>query len=229
MKFLAIETSTEACSVALFNEGEIFEIHEIVPRQHTDKLIPMIDQILSEHQFQKSDLDYIAFSRGPGAFTGVRISCSAAQGIAYGLGVGVVPVSTLEILAIGAVRQFDINEDCNIISCIDARMGEVYWAGYSYKSNKLISSSEEYVVSPDDINISISSDNVFAIGSAWGVYEGRLKKSLNIKDVSIADDHYPHSKDLALLAALKIEQGKVVPPEEALPVYLRNNVATPKK
>ena len=131
MKILAIETATEACSAALYNDGEIICRYELAPRKHTQLILPMMDAILEEAGVTRSSLDAIAFGRGPGAFTGLRIAVGIAQGLALAVDKPVIPISTL-----GAMAQQVLETTSNVINsaeaafipAIDARMGEVYWA-----------------------------------------------------------------------------------------------------
>ncbi|HED40783.1 MAG TPA: tRNA (adenosine(37)-N6)-threonylcarbamoyltransferase complex dimerization subunit type 1 TsaB, partial [Chromatiales bacterium] len=132
MKLLAIDTATEACSAALSINGEISERYEIAPRQHATLILPMIDSLLSEAGITLAQMDAIAFGRGPGAFTGVRIGVGVVQGLAFSIERPVVPVSSLAAMAYGAMAKFNAT---NVLAGIDARMGEVYWGAYQRSSD----------------------------------------------------------------------------------------------
>lgn len=228
MKALAIETATEACSVALHIDGATHELHEIVPRKHTERLLPMAQQLLDEAGLTIEQLDFITFGRGPGAFTGVRIAASAAQGMALGADLPVVPVSTLAVLAQGCINETDAT---TILSVIDARMGEVYWSIYKPNGNGLaVLAQSECVVHPDEVVVDLESDidisgEVAAVGSAWGVYKDQLSAKSPKQISCYLDDIYPHAENLMQLALPEFENGGGVAPELALPVYLRDNVA----
>ena len=127
MKILAIDTATDACSVALHLDGDYREIHELAPRRHAEILLPRIRTLLSEAALSLRDLDALAFGRGPGAFTGVRIATGVIQGLAFGADLPVVPISSLHALAQGAWRE---RGEGNVLAAFDARMGEVYWGAY---------------------------------------------------------------------------------------------------
>lgn len=149
MKLLALETSTENCSVALLNEDKISFKSELAPQHHAEIIIPMIDDLLKESSLTKNDLDGIVLSQGPGSFTGVRIAASTAQGLALGLNKKVALVTSLEALAIEALADSNKTPDY-VVSSIDARMGEVYLAVYKYVNNSLELLDEERVLKPED-------------------------------------------------------------------------------
>ena len=134
MKILALDTATEACSAALLSgDGSVYERHDIAPRRHAELILPMVDGILTEAGLGLNDLDAIAFGRGPGAFTGVRIAAGVTQGLALGAGLPVIPVSSLAALAQPALGKAAI-----VLPAIDARMGEVYWAAYESDQDGLV-------------------------------------------------------------------------------------------
>ena len=125
MRILAIDTATEACSVALWNDGTIKAHFELCPREHTQRILPMVEEILAAGDLTLTDIDALAFGRGPGSFTGVRIGIGIAQGLALGANLPMIGVSTLATMAQGAWRK---NGATRVLAAIDARMGEVYWA-----------------------------------------------------------------------------------------------------
>src|SRR5690349_20165473 len=143
MKLLAFETATEACSVALWIDGEVRERFGLAPRQHAELALPWAEQLLAEAGVARSQLDVVAVGRGPGAFTGVRLAVALAQGIALALDRPVVPVSMLAALAMGA----DGGEP--ILAAIDARMGEIYVAAFGREGDALVAGSVEVVVAPE--------------------------------------------------------------------------------
>ncbi len=223
MKAIAIETATEACSVALHIDGTTHELHEIVPREHTKRLLPMAQELLSEAEVSLTDLDFIAFGRGPGAFTGVRIAASAAQGIALGADLPVIPVSTLAILAQGCYEK---TNSSTILSCIDARMSEVYWSIYQPNEFGIVElKQDEAVIPPEQVQVLIDIETAAAVGSGFITYKDELSRICNCEISTYLDDIYPHATNLMSLAIEQYKTGKAVSPELALPVYLRDNVA----
>ena len=154
MKLLAIDTATEACSAALYIDGNILEKYEVAPRQHAELILPMIDALLAEAELELASLDGLAFGRGPGAFTGVRIATGIVQGLAFASDLPVVPVSTLAAMAQGAANQSN-----TILSAIDARMGEIYWAIFTVGDDGLVKpQSDEQVTKPEVLNIEIETE-----------------------------------------------------------------------
>ncbi|NNJ83882.1 MAG: tRNA (adenosine(37)-N6)-threonylcarbamoyltransferase complex dimerization subunit type 1 TsaB, partial [Gammaproteobacteria bacterium] len=134
MKILAIDTATDACSVSLHMDGQYRDSHEIAPRKHAEILLPRIEALLSAAALSPRDLDALAFGRGPGAFTGVRIATGVIQGLAFGADLPVVPISSLHALAQGAWRE---RGEKNILAAFDARMGEVYWGAYQLDTTEV--------------------------------------------------------------------------------------------
>ena len=217
MKLLAIDTSTEACSAAMHIRGETISRYEFAPRKHAELILPMVDQLLAEAQIRLSDLDAIAFGRGPGAFTGVRIATGVAQGLAFSVGLPLIPVSSLATLAQSVNGQAEY-----IASIIDARMEEVYYG--LYRSNDIVALiGEECVISPEKI-ITGNCTNCVGVGSGWARYADILQRVFTGHLNGYNADHYPHARDMIPLAIRAFRNGDVKAPEEAAPVYLRNNV-----
>lgn len=218
MKLLAFETSTEACSVALYADGEIVERFEIAPRRHAELSLPWADALLAEAGIAKSQLDAIAFGRGPGAFTGVRLAIALSQGIALALDRPLVPVSTLAVLA----AQSD---GARILAAIDARMGEIYTGTFLRDGNTLEATSPEAVMAPADYALAGDDQDWHGIGTGFAAAEGRLQTRLAERFIHIDATALPRAADLARLAALAYARGEAVAPELVEPAYLRNNVA----
>jgi len=142
MNILAIETATEACSASLIMSDRLITRFELAPREHTKLLLPMMEEVLKEAGITLKEVDAIAFSRGPGAFTGLRIAAGVAQGVALSIDKPVIPVSTLEALALQATK--DNYQQETIVAALDARMGEVYWGLFKYEEEKIVLIGEEY-------------------------------------------------------------------------------------
>jgi tRNA threonylcarbamoyladenosine biosynthesis protein TsaB len=219
VKFLALDTATEACTAALYIDGAISSRHEIAPRRHAELILPMVDALLAEADVKLVNLDFLAFGRGPGAFTGVRIATGVIQGLAYAAGLPVVPVSTLAILAQGAARVSG-----NLVSAIDARMGEVYWGLFRVEQDMVMAVGAETVSSPEQVRAP-ADRGWFGVGSGWKTYPDELRRALNGNVAGQDGDALPHARDMIRLALHAHADGAAVAAEAALPVYLRNQVA----
>lgn len=220
MNLLAIETSTEACSVALIHGDEVIARSEIAPRRHAELVLPMADALLAEAGLGRHALDAVAVGRGPGAFTGVRLGISLAQGMALALDVPVVTVSSLAALALEAPE-----DDAAILAVIDARMGEIYAASYRRDDNGgLVELDEERVCTPEVLALSPSSA-WHVVGTGWATYAQVLQPRLTGTLLSAEGARYPQARHVAELAAREFAAGRAHAPEQALPVYLRDKVA----
>jgi tRNA threonylcarbamoyladenosine biosynthesis protein TsaB len=221
MKLLAIDTATDACSAALYIEGETLSHFELAPRRHAELILSMMDRLLVEAGLQLSELDALAFGRGPGAFTGVRIATGVVQGAAFGACLAVVPISNLAALAQRAVRELRARR---VLSALDARMGEVYWGGYVLDSEGLVSPIfAEAVVSPQSVVLPEGSE-WWGVGSGWDTYADQLRRHLGDRLEGVHPSLNCHALDIALLAARDLARGQAVSPEQALPIYLRDQV-----
>jgi tRNA threonylcarbamoyladenosine biosynthesis protein TsaB len=221
MNLLAIETSTEACSVALIHGEELLARSEIAPRRHTELVLPMADALLAEAGIGRHALDVIAVGRGPGAFTGVRLGVSLAQGMALALDLPVVTISSLAALALEAPEE----EDSAILAVIDARMGEIYVASYRRDDDgALIALDEERVCTADTLQLPDAAAWQ-VVGSGWATYGTILSQRLTGTLHSADGMRYPQASHVAELAAREFRAGHAQAPELALPVYLRDKVA----
>ncbi|MCW8853183.1 MAG: tRNA (adenosine(37)-N6)-threonylcarbamoyltransferase complex dimerization subunit type 1 TsaB [Gammaproteobacteria bacterium] len=221
MKLLALDTSTEACSAALYIDGEIDQRFELAPREHTQLILPMVDNLLSTAGINIKQLDGLAFGRGPGSFTGVRISTGIIQGMAFGADLPVVPVSTLASIA---QAVYEDHQHSHVLAGIDARMGEVYWSQYTEQDGIMLLTGEEAVISPEQVTAQAGVDWV-AAGSAWASYSDVLLNQLGTDIKHQYPSYHPQSRTIARLAADAFNKGAAFPAEQAIPVYLRNNVA----
>lgn len=224
MKLLAFETATEACSVALWIDGEVRERFEIAPRRHAELALPWAEHLLAEAGIAKSQLDAIAVGRGPGAFTGVRLAIAVVQGIALGLDLPVVPVSTLAALAVSLPSTPSQGKDTGrILAAIDARMGEIYLGSFARDDTGLTALSDECVVKPD---LSVVLDgNWHGVGTGFAAADNALQAHLKAQLASVDATALPHAADVARLAAIAFSSGQAMAPEHIEPAYLRNNVA----
>lgn len=220
MNLLAIETATEACSVALLHGEGVIDRSELAPRRHAELVLPMAEDLLEEAGITRRQLDAIAVGQGPGAFTGVRLAISVAQGLALALDIPVVPVSSLAALAMQAPRNGAV-----ILAAIDARREEIYAGVFRYGSNGLVEPlGLEHVLAASDL-ILPEADGWNVLGTGWCAYGDAIRERLPSEPRWADGDRYPQACDVARLAVPLFAAGKGVPPEQALPVYLRDKVA----
>lgn len=218
---LAFDTSTAACTVALKVDQVVFERHEIAPRRHGNLLLPMIQSLLNEAQESLSSCDAIAFGQGPGSFMGVRIAAATAQGLAFAMGLPVIPVSSLQVLAQTA---YALNPSNEIIAGWDARMNQIYWGHYEQKSGYMQPKTSDQLLSPETIQCSENSNCLLA-GNAWEIYQEQLPETFNNLQI---ENCYPSASALVTLADYFWEAGQAVSAEDADVAYVRNDVAQPK-
>ncbi len=240
-KILAIETATEACSAALIihedgancaNDAEqsVVSRFKLAPREHTKLILPMIEEVLEVGGCTINDIDAIAFGRGPGAFTGLRIAAGITQGLALSIDNPVIPVSTLSALALQASQKNYSGEA--IIAGLDARMGEVYWGIFEFKEGKLVLIGEEKVSKMHEVGEYINqsdSKSFIGIGSAWDEYSLENSTKNSGQTLTIINKAFPTAIEIAKLAMVEYLAQRTVAVEEAQPVYIRNNVAEKSK
>lgn len=219
MNLLALETSTEACSVAVWRDGEVLERFEIAPRRHAELALPWAQELLAEMGLARTRLDAVAVGRGPGAFTGVRLGMALAQGIALGLGLPMLPVSTLAALAMGATRPGPV------LAAIDARMGEVYAGAFVHLGDDVRPLGVETVCAPDEVELPAAEGAWQGTGTGFAAVEAALQARLSAQVPLVDAAALPHAADVARLAAKAWDRGELVAPERVEPAYLRDNVA----
>ncbi len=228
MNLLAFELSTEACSVALWVDGDVRERHEIAPRRHAELALPWAEALLAEAGIAKSQLDAIAVGRGPGAFTGVRLGVAMAQGIALALDRPAVPVSTLAALAMRSLA-LGAGEGDAVLAAIDARMNEVYVAGYhltrEHDALRPMPTVVEQVLAPDAVPLPDDGGAWFGVGTGFGALGGALASRLPPHWRAVDAEALPHAADIVRLAHAALLRGEAVAPELLEPAYLRNQVA----
>jgi len=226
LKLLALECSTDACSVALAINNEIILDHRIAPQKHAQLLLPMIDKMLTDAGVTVAQLDGIAFGCGPGSFTGVRIAAAATQGLAFGADLGVIPVSSLQALA---QRAFQLQPASPVFACFDARMDEVYWGAYASDADGIVQPLQaEQVCSPQAVTTPQTTHvhEWSLAGSGALKYENELHRAVgsNIK-MTVIGDSSPSAQDVLSVAMPIAKANGYIAAAEALPVYLRNRVA----
>lgn len=218
---LAIDTATEACSVALLYCNEITFDFKISARDHTKQILPMIDNLLKQSDCSLSQVDAVAFGAGPGSFTGVRIGIGVAQGLALGIDKPMIGVSTLMTLAQGVYRTKQIT---NVIPAIDARMNEVYLGQYQYIDDHWQAIIPECVIAPEKVIDKVQDirNDSYSAGTGWQTYPDMLK------NIHTSDILLPHAQDLIVIANKKWQKNEWVSVENAEPTYLRNEVTWQK-
>lgn len=219
MKLLALDTSTEACSVALYLDGAIQQLYQFAPQKHAELILPMCEQLLAEAGLSLGVLDAIAFARGPGSFTGVRIGAGVAQGIAFGRDLPLLPISSLAALAQGMYRERGSH---NVLAAIDARMAQVYWAPFSIMSGGTMTAMGEERVDHPALVSTPSAESWAGAGSGWSSYADQM---IVAKLVLTDGNRFPQAQDVALLAAHDFALGRGLAAELGLPVYVRDDVA----
>ena len=221
MKLLAIETATDMCSCAIRVDGDARSRDQHAPRRHAELILGMGAELLDEADLRLGDLDGIAFGRGPGSFTGVRIAASVVQGLAYGVGLPVVGISSLHALAEGVRRQW---EQTHVLAGFDARMSEVYWGVYHEEAGVMIPVMEEGVFAPERVPMPSFGDAWYGAGDGWAAYGEVLSKQPPVRVKRWCASVYPRAIDVLNLAAASFTQGDAVSAQFALPVYLRDTV-----
>ncbi|MES3041240.1 MAG: tRNA (adenosine(37)-N6)-threonylcarbamoyltransferase complex dimerization subunit type 1 TsaB [Pseudomonadota bacterium] len=246
IKLLALETATEHCSVAIWQRDGAGQVQVIArrqhaPRQQTELILPMVDELLAESGLALTQFTALAYSCGPGAFTGVRIAAAVAQGLAFGADLPVVPVSSLQTLAQAAYRQHDARA---VLAAFDARMQEIYAGAYALDADGLMQAiTPEVAAAPATLPAALvaswaayvaehlaehaaqrvaGSGMTAAAGSGWATYGDSLAQTFAVQQIHA--DLAPDAEDVATLAFAAVQAGKAVAPELALPVYLRDDV-----
>ena len=239
IKLLALETATEHCSVAIWQRDaagqvQILARRQHAPRQQTELILPMVDELLAESGLALTQFTAVAYSCGPGAFTGVRIAAAVAQGLAFGADLTVVPVSSLQTLAQAAYRQHGA---LAVLAAFDARMQEIYAGAYALDADGLMQAiTPEVAGAPATLPAALvaawaahlaaqtggSATAGVAAGSGWATYGDSLAQTFAVQQIYA--DLAPDAEDVATLAAAAVQAGKAVAPELALPVYLRDDV-----
>lgn len=228
---LALDASSSACSAALLQRHEgsddVLVAHfALTPREHTRRLLPMVDQVLAEAGLAPTDLDAVAYGHGPGSFTGLRIAAGLAQGLAYGLGRPLLGVSTLEALALGAHRRHGLS---HVITALDARMGEVYVASWRCHEGQIEALSREMVMPPERLQLPEGhrACDWVGVGSGWTLREAmsdEIRTAVRQGDTTLE----PAAEEMVLLAARAYAAGERHAAHEVQPVYLRDQVAWQK-
>lgn len=228
MKILAVDSTTEACSVALLDteRGSLpVEIFEFAAREHSQRLLPMVEQLLSDNKLTLNQIDAIAYGRGPGSFTGLRICAGLVQGLAFGADLLVVPVSSLAAMAQVAVDTAVVDNGQRIIASLDARMNEIYYGVYEQSNGVVVACGDEGLITPEQFSIALGDHDYVGVGNGWQYADRIPLASKLVKcDVNIS----PRAAAIARLALPLMAAGQTIIAEQAQPTYIRDQVAWKK-
>jgi tRNA threonylcarbamoyladenosine biosynthesis protein TsaB len=214
---LAIETSTEYLSIALSNGESVIARDCVAGQKHSELVLPMIEDVLAAAGVDRASLHAIAFGAGPGSFTGLRIACGVTQGLALGLGLPVIAVSTLEAVAEATERD-------KVVVALDARMGEIYLAAFERQGAEWKASIEGCLCKPND-SPQLSGNNWYGAGSGFGVHGEALTACYKSQLIGVDAGVFPHAKTIVQIATRRFRQGMTISAFDAAPVYIRNKVA----
>jgi tRNA threonylcarbamoyladenosine biosynthesis protein TsaB len=224
---LAIETATEACSVALYLDGEVSERHELAPRQHSQRLFGMLEELLPGGDLRGRGVDAIAYGCGPGSFTGLRICASAVQGLAYTSELPAVAISTLACQAQTALREGLVAEDSAVLSVLDARINEIYYAVYSYSSGLPVLHAGPRACVPGRIEPFKECDQLHVVGDGARFLQ-QFPTKVGQQIVSVFPTVLPSARDLLPLALASLQLGHTQSPRQVQPVYIRDEISWKK-
>jgi len=217
VKILALDTSSEACSAALWVDGALSCEHAVAGQRHSQLLLPMVDSLLGSAGLDLHALDAVAFGEGPGSFTGLRIACAVAQGLAFGAGVPVVGIGTLLALAEASGGE-------EVACCLDARMNQVYFAAYRRSGPDWTCVHTPGLYAPDAVP-PLPPGSWTGCGAGFAAYGEALHRALAVTWKALLPDALPQAREIAQLAAAALARGGGVHPRQGLPVYLRDKVA----
>lgn len=224
---LALDSSTDACSVALYADGRLNARFELAAKSHTQRLLPMVDELLLSNNLKLRDLDAIAFGRGPGSFTGLRICMGIVQGLAFGAQLPVIPVSTLEAMAVGYYRA-NPGVSLPVLVSLDARMDEVYWGLFARADDSVLALSDEFVMKPEllleQVIIQSLVGQFVAVGPGW-----HYPAMQSLATSTVVLYAHPQAEDIALIAAQVLAAGGAIDVLDAQPVYLRDTISWQKR
>jgi tRNA threonylcarbamoyladenosine biosynthesis protein TsaB len=235
VNYLAIDASTEACSVALQVNGKLYSRYDLCPQSHSLQLLPMVDEVLTEAGIKLSQCDGLIFGRGPGSFTGVRIGVGVAQGLAFSAELPVFGVSSLQAMAQLAFIQGKVQGKVNglnssVIAAIDARMGEVYNGYFMLDENNIMQPQcAEAVTAPEQLAQHLSSvvnKAEYGVGTAWDAYSKELSSLKS--NTGTPEVLFPSAEAMLAIGVPALEQGQGVAAEDAQPVYVRDTVSWKK-
>lgn len=217
MNIVAFDTSTEYCSLALWLNGDLISREVLAGQRHSELLLPMLQTMLAEAGVTLSQIDGIAFGAGPGSFTGLRIACGVAQGLAFAQDMPVIGISTLEALAQQVNAPY-------VLAALDARMSELYFAAYEKTATGWYPVHAPLLCRPETAP-EVTGSGWIGCGSGFDLYQPVLSERYNDNLQQVISGCYPHAREIVQLAVVKFANGDGGSAEEALPVYIRNKVA----
>ena len=220
---LAIDTATDACSIALWRDGQVEELHEITPRQHNQRLFTMLRELLPDGLLAGNGIDAIAYGSGPGSFTGLRIAASAVQGLAFAADIPAVAVSTLACQAQTALRQGLAQEGDRVFSALDARINEIYYACFKIVNGQPESVGEAKACAPADVRLDSIEQTLVAVGSGCQFVE-QFPEIVREQIPALYPQLLPHAQDLVPLALASLRTGRSQAAAEVQPVYVRDEI-----
>ena len=222
MNILAFDTATNACTVALQIGDTVFSRHKIAPREHASLLLTQIQSLCDEASFDLALLNAIAFGCGPGSFMGVRLATGIAQGLAFGLNIPLIPISTLQVIAQTAFLK---SAEKSILAGWDARINEIYWGFYQVDQYDIAQAIiNDQLCMPSDVDIVSLGDIGFSLaGNAWNVYQDQLTAPLSLAKKKLTD-LYPEATAILTIAKAKYLANEIVSPDAAHPHYIRHHV-----
>ena len=224
---LAIETGTEACSLATYRDGDYVERFEVTPRLHNQRFFALLDDLLPEGGLARSGINAIAYGCGPGSFTGLRIAASAAQGLAFASRLQAVAVCTLACQAQTALREYHLTDGVEVLSLLDARIGEVYYAQFVVADGKVTLRQSPRAAAPEYVALGPVGGELYAVGSGCQFVD-RFPSALRSMIARTEIDLMPHARDLIPLALEKLSAGEVQSPRDIRPVYVRDEISWKK-
>ncbi len=222
LTILALDTCTESCSVALIHEGKIYAQQADAPREHSQRLLPMVEKVLNDANIALKEVALIAYGRGPGSFTGIRICTSMTQGLALGQDLPVVGISTLQTMAQEAM---ELHGETQVVAAIDARMGEVYWGEFALVDGIATLVGHEQVCAPEEVTRQLDYQQVIiACGTGFDAYPQLLLENMSLS----TEVKFPQAKAMLPLAVVAHQNGESTDVEGLKPVYLRDTVTWKK-
>lgn len=217
MKILAIESSTQSCSLAFYDGLQLLERIDAIHKGNSQRILPMLDELLTTAQCSMEQIQGLAYGRGPGAFTGLRMAAAVVQALAFAHDLPVVGVSCLAALAQGANYP-------RVLCALDARMGEVYWGVYQCDARgQWQLHAQEQVCAPSAVICPAEGEWV-GVGSGWALYHDALARTIQTRLVATDTQAIPYARHIAALALSEFSAGRVMAAHEVLPIYLRDNV-----
>lgn len=224
---LAIDTATDACSVALLRAGEICERYEVIPRRHNQRLQVLLHELLGSGDLRSQGIEAIVYGAGPGSFTGLRIAASAVQGLAFSNSLSAIPVSTLATQVMTALRTGEADREGPVLSLLDARIGEVYWAVFDVAGALPVMLYGPEVCRPETLSVVSSITDLQAVGDGC-CYVDQLSPKLSDRLRRISADLLPHAQDMFPLAKAEIAAGRLQAAQAVSPVYVRDEISWKK-